>query len=124
MLYDALLVLALWMLTLFVWIAADQGEAISGWPVQLVLALEWAGFYLLSWYRRGQTLGMTAWRIQLVDEQGNRPAPIKLVVRLMAAPLSFASLGLGYLWFYVGNSQQTWHDRLSRTVVVHIPKPS
>ena len=65
MLYDALLVLALWMLTLFVWIAADQGEAISGWPVQLVLALEWAGFYLLSWYRRGQTLGMTAWLISL-----------------------------------------------------------
>ena len=52
-LYDVLLVIALWMTTLFVWVAAGDGEAVSGWLVQLVLLAEFAGFYILSW-RRGR----------------------------------------------------------------------
>lgn len=123
-LYDVLLVVALWMTTLFVWVAAGDGEAVSGWPVQVVLLAEFAGFYLLSWSRRGQTLGMAAWKIKVVTEQGGAPSIDRLALRLLCAPLSILPLGMGYLWFYVGSRQQTWHDRLSGTMVVHIPKSS
>ncbi len=120
--YDALLIIAIWMGTLFVWVLANDGEAVKGIEVQLVLLLEMIAFYLYFWSRDGQTLGMTAWRIKLVDHQGKPPSFKQLALRLICAPLSIVSLGIGYLWFYVGDRRQTWHDRLSETMVVHLPK--
>ncbi len=121
-LYDALLIIAIWMLTLFAWISGGEGEAVSGWYVQLVLGLEWAAFYAYAWHRGGQTLGMRAWRIHLVNEDGVPPRLGSIVVRLLVAPLSVAILGGGYLWMYTNDRRQTWHDALSNTLVVHVPK--
>ena len=122
LLYDLLLIIAIWMGTLFVWVLVSGGEAVSGFTVQLVLAAEWVAFYVFFWRRQGQTLGMAAWRITVVDEDGQPPDLTQCLVRALAAPFSLACLGLGYLWFYIGDTQQTWHDRLSQTMVVHIPK--
>jgi len=122
MLYDALLIVAIWMATLLAWVIANDGDAVAGLLVQAVLAMELVGFYLYFWSRQGQTLGMTAWRIKLVDTDGRQPTLRQLGIRLAAAPLSAGAVGLGYLWLYVGDARQTWHDRLSKTMVVHIPK--
>ena len=108
--------------TLFLWVLLNGGEAVTGMFVQLILLLELAGFYLYFWSRQGQTLGMTAWRIKVVDMSGDPPTFKQLLVRLLTAPLSWLSCGVGYLWFYVGDRRQTWHDRLSDTMVVHIPR--
>ena len=124
MLYDTLLIVALWMGTLFAWVIGNDGEAVSGWPVQLTLAAELIGFYLFFWSRDGQTLGMTAWRIKLVNKDGEAPGLRQIIIRLCTAPLSLISAGLGYLWLYVGDDKQTWHDRLSGTLVVYLPKSS
>ena len=121
-LYDALLIIAIWMLTLFVWVSAGDGEAVAGWYVQLVLGLEWAAFYAYAWLRGGQTLGMRAWRIYLVNEDGFPPHLGNILLRLLVAPFSVAFLGAGYLWMYTNDRRQTWHDNLSGTVVVHVPK--
>ena len=122
LLYDQLLVIAIWMGTLFIWIIASGGEAVTGWLVQSVLAIQWIIFYLFFWSRQGQTLGMTAWRIKLVDTQGNSPTLKQLIKRLVCAPLSMTCAGIGFLWFYIGDQQQTWHDRFSDTMVVYMPK--
>ena len=122
LLYDALLIIAIWMATLFPWVIANSGEAVVGLLVQSVLLLELIGFYLFFWSRQGQTLGMKAWRIRLVDTTGHPPAFKQLLIRLATAPLSVLSCGLGYLWFYMGDRRQTWHDRLSDTMVVHLPR--
>jgi len=65
---------------------------------------------------------MTAWRIKLVNQDGTAPDILQLLKRAAVAPVSFFCAGIGYLWFYIGDRQQTWHDRASRTLVVHIPK--
>jgi uncharacterized RDD family membrane protein YckC len=122
MVYDVLLIIAIWMMTLFVWVLVNDGEAVRGVAVQLVLAAELVGFYLFFWSRQGQTLGMAAWRIKVVDLDGNPPAFKQLLIRIAAAPLSLLSCGIGYLWFYLGERRQTWHDRLSGTMVVHLPR--
>jgi uncharacterized RDD family membrane protein YckC len=108
--------------TLFVWVLFNNGEAVTGWLVQIVLLLELLAFYYYFWSKDGQTLGMTAWRIKLVDTHGQPPSPRQIGLRMLAFPLSIISLGVGYLWFYVGARKQTWHDRLSDTMVVYIPK--
>ncbi len=122
MVYDGLLLLAVWMLTSLALLPLNAGEAVSGPAYQALLLLEWGAFYIYFWRRRGQTLGMRAWRLQLVDSEGSAPSIGACFVRLAAAPLSFFTAGIGYVWFYVGARQQTWHDRLSGTYVVVLPK--
>ncbi len=122
MLYDGLLIIAIWMATLLVWVIASGGEVVTGWLIQVVLFSQWLGFYLYFWSRQGQTLGMTAWRIRLVNQDGTAPDILQLLKRAAIAPISVFCAGLGYLWFYIGDRQQTWHDRASQTLVVHIPK--
>ena len=120
MLYDSLLLIALVFAVLAPFVVALDG--IGPWPSRVLIVATWAGFYAVSWSRGGQTLGMTAWRIHLLDTHGQPPSARHIALRLLTAPLSFASLGIGYLWFYVGDNRQTWHDCLSDTMVVHIPK--
>ena len=120
--YDALLILAIWMTTLFVVIAFNNGEAVSAWWVPVILYVECVSYYLYSWLKTGQTLGMRTWRLKLVDEQGFSPTMQNLLLRLLVAPFSAAALGLGYLAYYWGTRQQTWHDQVSQSYVVLLPK--
>ena len=120
MLYDWLLILALWMITLLVWVVAT-GEEITGLPVQITAVVEAAAFYAYFWRAHGQTLGMRSWRLELVDEQGGKASWRQIALRLAVAPLSFACGGVGYLWLYTGDRRQTWHDRASSTYVLHVP---
>lgn len=122
LLYDSLLIVAIWMATLFVAVATNSGEAIEGLWVQFILALEVLLYYGYCWIRTGQTLGMRAWRLRLVDEDGNGVGVMAIVKRSLLAPFSYALFGIGLLWLYVGSRQQTWHDRFSATYVVQLPK--
>ena len=121
MLYDALLVLALWLITLFVLVVSHNGPAV-GPLVQSLLFIELFGFFAYSWVWRGQTVGMLAWDLHLETDSG---APFRLgqaLLRFIGALLSFASLGLGYLWLFVDPDGRTWPDMLSSTHVVHLPR--
>jgi uncharacterized RDD family membrane protein YckC len=82
-----------------------------------------AGFFCLFWLKSGQTLGMQAWRIKLVDFNGQPPSFPKVVMRCLGAALSFACLGLGYWWCLVDRKKRYWHDYISRTELVLLPKP-
>lgn len=122
LIYDTLLVsIGVWGTTVLL-LAIANGEAMTGLFVQLILLGEWLGFYAYFWHRRGQTLGMLCWSIRLVDEQGGQPTWRQISTRLLVAPISMLCFGIGFLWYYVGEGRQTWHDRASQTFVVHTPK--
>lgn len=75
-------------------------------------------FFGWFWTHGGQTLGMRAWRIRVVDDRG-AGLGWKLAWRRFAwSMLSWAALGLGFLWSLVDPLRQTWHDRLSGTHLV------
>ncbi len=78
------------------------------------------GFKAYFWLHRGQTLGMRAWHLQLVDSDGLNVTPRAVLIRLVVAPFSILLGGLGYWWLLFSN--QTWHDKASDTYVVHVPK--
>jgi uncharacterized RDD family membrane protein YckC len=44
------------------------------------------------------------------------------VRRLASALLSLLPLGLGFFWILVDRDRRAWHDRLSRTRIVVVPK--
>ena len=120
MLYDALLVLALWMVTLLPMVAV-AGE-LSGPVVRAVQFLELYGFFVYFWVSRGQTLGMLAWRLELHSDSGKRLTLTQATLRFLAALLSFVCLGLGYLWILIDPARRSWSDLASSSRVLIVPK--
>jgi uncharacterized RDD family membrane protein YckC len=121
MLYDALLVLALWLFTLFPLVAVSN-DFVYGPLVRSLLFLELYGFFAYFWVARGQTLGMLAWRLQVASDYGPSLTLTQATLRFMGALASFATLGLGYLWMYLDPERRTWSDRLSSSRVLQVPK--
>lgn len=129
LLYDGLLLLALLMVATAAFLPLTGGEAVDP-RTHPVLELVYRGillgivyaFFGLFWTRRGQTLGMASWRLRVEREDGTPLGWADTARRLACALLSWLPLGLGYLWILVDPERRAWHDRLSRTRVVLLPK--
>ena len=121
MVYDGMLILAFWLVTLFPRVAITNGATV-GPTIQTLLFLEMYAFFAYFWLARGQTAGMVAWRLAL-RSTGSDPVTLKHVTwRFFAAMLCFASLGLGYLWILFDRHKRSWSDMLSGTEIVVLPK--
>ena len=134
LLYDAFLVLAIWMTLGFaaqLIAGVETNQVIDGRvetsPVfgLLLFALmcaSAAAFYVWFWTRGGQTLGMLAWRIRAQSRDGGPMTVRQALLRFLCAWPSFFLFGLGYLWLYFDPQGDAAHDRLSRTRVVRLPR--
>lgn len=122
MLYDSLLIAALWMLVGGLGVALNGGEAVGGPLFKSLLFLVTFGFFAFFWTRNGQTLGMMAWRLRVESHQGGGMSAFQALLRFFTAALSLACLGLGYWWMLWDRECRTWHDRYSETRVVLLPK--
>ena len=130
MAYDALLVLAVWVLTVVALVTITGDAAVGAW-VQSVLFVELYALLAYCWCKRGQTLGMLAWRLRLVScaappQGGNaappnppaRVTPAQALRRFAAGLASFAALGLGFCWMWFDRERKSWPDRFSHSVIV------
>lgn len=80
------------------------------------------GYYLINWLRSGQTLGMRAWRLRVVNEAG-RPLALKAaVLRAVFGALAWMPAALGVLWLYLDPDHLAVHDRLSKTRVIRLAR--
>jgi uncharacterized RDD family membrane protein YckC len=120
MLYDTLLVVAMWMATLFPMVAIAN-HAVYGATVQTILFLETYAFFVLFWLYRGQTLGMLAWKLAVGTEDGSPLSLRQATLRFFGAMVSAACLGLGYLWIWIDRDNRSWGDILSATRIVKVP---
>jgi len=129
MLYDALLILAIMMLITASFLPLTGGEALTA---ETLGALELAyrvlllsvivGFFGWFWTRRGQTLGMAAWRLKLQRHDGAAISWSDSFKRLAGACVAWLPLGLGYFWIWIDREHLAWHDRWTGTRVVVMPK--
>ncbi|HKJ94409.1 MAG TPA: RDD family protein [Gammaproteobacteria bacterium] len=121
--YDALLLFALWMVSTGLWVAFRHGQAVPAeyLPFQLFLAL--VAFLFLGgfWTHGGSTLGMMAWHLRVVDARGRRVTWGRALRRYLAAILSWALCGLGFLYSLVDRDRRALHDILSGTRLVVVP---
>jgi uncharacterized RDD family membrane protein YckC len=130
--YDSMLVMGLIVLaiTLVViplgvflgWDVIDTA-ALRRNPYYIVyLCLVPALFFIGFWSLAGETLGMRAWRMRIVRLDGGRPTLKEATIRYIAAILSWAVMGLGFLWVLFDGKRLAWHDRLSGTRLVLVPR--
>lgn len=124
--YDGLLLLAIWFCAVGVLVLVNGGQALPAGRMQwiglpLLLALVTA-FYSWFWLHGGQTLGMRAWHLRLVTDDQRPLTARDCLVRCAVGLLSLLCGLLGWLWILVDKDHRAWHDRASRTRVVHLPK--
>ena len=125
--YDVLPLLGLWFL------AGVIGLALTGGAldphrfahrilVQALAAILCGGYFVVSWTRGGQTLGMRAWGLHAVDEQGRRLRVLRALLRFVWATLAWLPGALGVLFLYLDPEHLPLHDRLSRTRLLYVPR--
>lgn len=91
------------------------------WGLWACCWLTTGAYAVLSWRRGGQTLGMRAWKIAVVDPAG-RPAATKALWRRFAwGGLSLLAFGAGFWWALLDRQRLGWHDRASATRLVRLP---
>lgn len=122
--YDALLLGALWMLATLLIVALRGGEPVppGNLGYQGLLLATALVFFVAFWMRGGQTLGMRAWRLKVERESGSTVDLRTGLLRFAGGLLSLAAGGLGLFWLWVDRDELTWHDRLSGTRVILLPK--
>ena len=134
MLYDSLLVFAIWIMVGFVVLTAFgiedarsvEGEVITLNPLYeytLFAAMLVSAFLFFGWFwtHSGQTLGMQAWRIKVQNHDGSPLSWRQSLIRYVSAPPALLAAGLGYFCMLVDPGKRTLPDRLSRSQVVRVP---
>ena len=117
MLYDSLLIVALVfvvngaVLGVLAKIGVAEDHTLRPWQAQILTLACIVTFFTLFWIKSGQTLGMQAWRIKLVDFDGNTPSVTLAILRCGGAFLS----GPATSQFTQGPSMKNGNLSLSRT---------
>jgi len=98
--YDALAVTAIVMVVGLLCQLATAGHVTDGahiaWWYQPLQGLVVAVYFLVSWTRGGQTLGMRPWRIRVATLDGQPVTPVRALLRLAVGALPL--FGLAIFW--------------------------
>jgi uncharacterized RDD family membrane protein YckC len=124
--YDGLLILALWMFIEFLVVAFNHGQAMTDAQrpfVQTIVFVAIFSFFAGFWMHGGKTLGMQAWQIKLVTQDGKPLRLMQCLLRFFVAILSIGLAGFGYWWMLWDKDKLTWHDRYSMTKIICTKKP-
>ena len=117
MFYDSLLLAAVLFFAFIPFVVlfgdlAKQGYNPLSTLYMLAVALLYFGW---QWTHGGQTLGMKTWKIRVVSLEDGAVSWKQATVRFLVAMVSWAALGLGFVWGLRDPDCLTWHDRASGT---------
>lgn len=120
MVYDSVLLFAvLWLAGIVVY-PITQGQSSPAYSLYLFTVM----FLYFGWQWRhgGQTLGMKTWRVQLRPISDQPVTWWQTLVRFMISVVSLLAFGLGFFWSLWDAQRRTWHDYVSNTQLVVLPK--
>lgn len=128
MCYDLLPLAGLWLVAAGLWLLAFHrlyDPRNPGFVLHALLEL-WllsvtAAYFVVSWTRVGQTIGMRAWHLKLVCTNGTLVDWRTALVRFVLAGLSLLALGGGFWVALFDAERRTWHDRVCGTRMLRLP---
>ena len=122
MIYDLFPLLGLWIVAAGLWVLAFHAVYDPQHPQPVLRALlgVWllvvaGAYFVVSWTRVGATIGMRAWKLKLVRDDGARVDARTAVVRYVLALTSLAAFGCGFWYAWFDGDRRAWHDRACRT---------
>ena len=120
--YDLLLLAALVASFTLLVLAARLGSAVppGTWWYSLCLFAVVASFFCGFWVHGGQTLGMRAWRIRVVRDDGSALKWPRAAARFALGLFAAAPAGLGLWLSLLDERKRGWHDRWTGTRVVRM----
>lgn len=131
MLYDSFLIFAIWIIVGFVVLSSfglEQARTIEGDVVVLdplvknvlFAAMMGSAFLFFGWFWTfsGQTLGMQAWRIRVVNAQGKSISWRQALIRFVTAPFALGLLGIGYWLALFDKEKRSLPDITSGTQII------
>lgn len=131
MLYDLLLLIALWFAATALLLVVSGGHLADPdrplWllhVLQASLMLVTCLFFAWFWTHGGQTLGMRAWRFRIMRADGGPVNWKQALIRFVVAIPSVGALGIGYFWMLIDRDRCALHDLLSDTRLVMLTKHS
>ena len=122
LLYDSLLLLAVFFIATAALLPFTHGEAIHAGNPLMSTYLLFLSFFFYGWFwtHGGQTLGMRAWKLQIRSLRDGPVSWLQALLRYFVAIPSALLCGLGYLWLLFDRRKLTWHDRYSETSIVQL----
>ena len=123
--YDGLLLFSVLFLATAIVLPLNAGRAIPAHQPLYDAYLLGVSFAYFGWFwtHGGQTLGMKAWRVRLRSVPGPPVSWWQALARFSGAIVSWLPLGMGFWWCLLDPTRCAWHDRWSRTRLVHEPHP-
>jgi uncharacterized RDD family membrane protein YckC len=79
-------------------------------------------YYVGFWTWKGTTVGGIICNLRVVRADGAPLRFVDAVVRGLSGVFSIAALGLGGLWILRDPERQAWHDKISASYVVKVPR--
>jgi len=152
--YDSLLLVAVLFLAMAFMLLIRKGESSSDGDIFTTLYLLLVSYVFFTWFWRhgGQTLGMRAWKLQVISTEGESinfkqsfirfitALPAWIVVFIGTAEISGIQLvshkwleaitrlpdgiilGFGLLWLWFDQRPDNWRDRFSQTRIMQLEK--
>lgn len=121
--YDLLPLIGLWFVAAVLALAFTAGQldtrTLAGKLIVqgFVLVLS-AAYFVISWTRGGQTLGMRAWKIRVLAGDGSSLPWPRALLRFVVALVSLAALGAGFWWTLFDAQKRSWHDMAADAMLV------
>ena len=72
-------------------------------------------YFAWSWVKGGQTLGMKAWKFHIQQNNGKYITHKQAFIRFILSIVSFATLGLGFIYQLFNSDNLALNDRFSNT---------
>jgi uncharacterized RDD family membrane protein YckC len=90
---------------------------------RILAAFAWAvvvgTYFVLFWSTVGQTPGMRAMGLRVMDASGGHPGVARSALRLVGLGLAIIPLGAGFLPVLVDDRRRALQDFMARTVVIY-----
>ena len=93
--------------------------SVSAWVTAAAFVLWQLLYYAYPWAVSGRTPGMALIGIRVVTADGDPAGPRQAALRSIVLPLTFLTLGIGFLPILVGRHRRALHDLVAGTAVVY-----
>ncbi len=75
-------------------------------------------YFTISWVKGRQTIGMKAWKFQVIQPNQQSITHQQAFVRFLAGFISFLTFGSGFIYQLFNQNNLAWHDKISHTLLV------